>query len=250
MPDQSERRRFPRCPIQLPLQHAQKSPPRSKIGGGWTQSLSEGGACVELDRPLSAPTWLHIRLQTDRGAIAVEAQVVWQGKPAADPAEQGIPHGVTFKHLSPAQRQALRDLLLAQRQERRLGVRLPVDLGVTCRPRGPAGPPLRGHTGDISRGGLLIRLSQVLLPGTALAPFNLLKNTSPRQGRSSGSIRDTGNHTGKKSGMGCVLPPPAGMPRWPWRASCWECRRGTRCSSLPGGVENPANPLLSVPEGK
>lgn len=168
MPDQSERRRFPRCPIQLPLQHAQKSPPRSKIGGGWTQSLSEGGACVELDRPLSAPTWLHIRLQTDRGAIAVEAQVVWQGKPAADPAEQGIPHGVTFKHLSPAQRQALRDLLLAQRQERRLGVRLPVDLGVTCRPRGPAGPPLRGHTGDISRGGLLIRLSQVLLPGTAL----------------------------------------------------------------------------------
>jgi hypothetical protein len=171
MPDGSEQRRFPRYAIQLPLLHAPRTPTPTQTGVGWTHNLSEGGACVELDRRLSAPTPLQVRFQTDCGAIEVEAQVVWEVEPpegGGPPGEGGIIHGLAFTHLAPDQLLALRDLFLSQRRERRAGVRLPADLAVTCRPRGEAGPPLQGRTGDMSRGGLLLRLSQALPPGTVL----------------------------------------------------------------------------------
>ncbi len=171
MPDGSECRRIPRYPIQLPLLHAPKTTAATWSGAGWTHNLSEGGACVELDRRLSAPTAVQVRFQTDCGAIEVEAQVVWEVEPpggGATPAGGGVLHGVAFTHLAPDQLLALRDLLLSQRRERRAGVRLPLDLAVTCRLRGEAGPPLQGRAGDMSRGGLLLRLSQALPPGTLL----------------------------------------------------------------------------------
>jgi hypothetical protein len=171
MPDESDRRRFPRYLIQLPLLHAPKTPTPTWTGVGWTHNLSEAGACVELDRRLSPPTPLQVRFQTDCGAIEVETQVVWEVEPpegGAAPAEEGVLHGLAFTHLAPDQLLTLRDFLLSERRERRAGVRLPVDLAVTCQPRGEAGPPLQGRTGDLSRGGLLLRLSQALPPGTVL----------------------------------------------------------------------------------
>lgn len=83
-------------------------------------------------------------------------------------AQGGILHGVAFTHLAPDQHQALRDLLLSQREERRAGVRLPVDLVVTGQARGGSAPALHGRTGNMSRGGLSLRLSQGLPPGTLM----------------------------------------------------------------------------------
>jgi hypothetical protein len=173
MPDGSEQRRFPRYAIQLPLLHAPRTPTPTQTGVGWTHNLSEGGACVELDRRLSAPTRLQVRFQTDCGAIEVETQVVWEveregGGGGAGSVEGGVLHGLAFTPLAPDQLLALRDLLLSQRRERRAGVRLPVDLAVTSQPKGEAGSPLQGRMGDMSRGGLLLRLTQALPPGTVL----------------------------------------------------------------------------------
>ena len=63
-------------------------------------------------------------------------------------------HGVTFNQVPAAQRQALRDLLRSKEHARESGVRLPLVLSVSCRPKGRSGPPLYGRTGDVSRGGL------------------------------------------------------------------------------------------------
>jgi hypothetical protein len=75
---------------------------------------------------------------------------------------------VAFTHLSPDQLQALRALLLSHKQDRRTGLRLPLDLPVACQPEDLTAGLLQGQTGDVSRGGLLLRLSHVLPPGTAL----------------------------------------------------------------------------------
>jgi len=162
-------RRFPRQPIQLPVLHDAISPGSTGRRAGWTRDLSEGGACLELDERLPVPSLLHIHLQTDRGAIEVDAQVAWEvGARERGEGEGGILHGVAFTHLSSDQLQALRDLLLSHGQERRAGIRLPLDLPVTYQAKEPPAGPLHGRTGDVSRGGLLLRLSHVVPPGTAL----------------------------------------------------------------------------------
>jgi c-di-GMP-binding flagellar brake protein YcgR len=169
MPDMRERRQFARYPVQLPVVHETTSPGFTGSRAGWTRDLSEGGACLELDERLPIPRLLRIHLQTDRGAIEVKAQVVWEvGARERGEGEGGILHGVAFTHLSPDQLQALRDLFLSHQQDRRAGIRLPLDLPVTCQPKDPTTGPLQGQTGDASRGGLLLRLSHVLPPGTAL----------------------------------------------------------------------------------
>jgi len=162
-------RRFPRHPIQLPVLHDAVPPGSPRSRAGWTRDLSEGGACLELDERIPAPSVLHIRLQTEQGAIEVEAQVVWEAEAQErGETEGGIRHGVAFTHLSPDQLRALRALLLSHSQGRRPGVRLPLDLPVTCQAKDPAAVPLHGRTGNVSRGGLLLRLSHVLMPGTSL----------------------------------------------------------------------------------
>ncbi len=166
MPQGSVPQQFVRYPMVLPLQHTRPGSP-GPPGVGWTRNLSEGGACVELADRLRPPLVLQLRLRAAQGAIEAEARVSWQRDlPAAGPLRR---HGVRFTHLAPAQHQALRELLLAQRQEQRAGVRLPAALGVTCHVQGGAGPPLRGQTGNLSRAGLLLRLAQALPPGTAVA---------------------------------------------------------------------------------
>ena len=166
MPSWSERRKFRRYPMQLPLLHAPIAPPAPSAGVGWTRDVSEGGACVETGERLPPGLPLRLRLLTDRGTIEAEAQVAWSGEPRGP--EGGILHGLAFTQVTPDQHEALRHLLLTRAMVRPAGVRLPVQVSVTCQPRGEAGPPLQAWTSNISRGGLLLRLPQVLPPGTAL----------------------------------------------------------------------------------
>ena len=163
----ADQRRPPRHPVQLPLRHKQKAPASPWTGIGWTHNLSEGSACVELNERLIPSTLLQVSLQTERGAIEVEARVIWEvGAERAGGTEGGILHGVLFTHLAPAQLQLLRDLLLSRQGERRAGLRLPADLVVTCRPQGQGDLPLQGRTEDLGRGGLLLRLTKAFPPGT------------------------------------------------------------------------------------
>ena len=169
MSDWAIQRRSPRYPILLPFSHQPTSHRGAGTRVGWTRDLSEGGACLELDERLPVHTPLHIRLQTDRGAIELDAEVVWEvEEQGSGRAEGGVLHGVAFTHLAPDQLFLLRDLLLPKGHSRPAEVRVPADLPVTCQLRASAGIVLDGRTGDFSRGGLLLRLSQALPPGTPL----------------------------------------------------------------------------------
>ncbi|HSD51077.1 MAG TPA: PilZ domain-containing protein [Candidatus Methylomirabilis sp.] len=159
-------RRFPRYPIQLPVLYKPKGPAANKVGAGWTRDLSEGGAGIELGERLRLQLSLAMRLQTDRGPIEVEAEVVWVGEPT--PPSGAIPHGVVFTQVSPDHAQALRDLLLPLSMTPHAGVRLPVALQVTCQPTSRNGPPLQGMAENMSRGGMRLCLSETLAPGTCL----------------------------------------------------------------------------------
>ncbi len=166
MPEKWFHRRFPRYPIQLPVLYKLKGPTANKVGAGWTRDLSEGGACIELGERLRPQVSLTMRLQTDRGAIEVEAEVVWVGE--STPPSGAIPHGVIFTQISQDHAQALRDLLLPLSMAPHAGVRVPVTLQVTCQPTSHNGPPLQGMAENMSRGGMLLCLSEALAPGTCL----------------------------------------------------------------------------------
>ena len=133
---------------------------------GWTRDLSEGGACVELAEAVSARIPLRLLLRTDRGGIELEAQVVWAG--GAGRSGGGILHGVVFTRLLPDQLQALRELIRSKRQVRNAGVRVSLEISVTCTPTGSRRPPLQGLTGDVSHGGLLLLLPEVVPPGATM----------------------------------------------------------------------------------
>ena len=156
--------RFPRYRMSLPVLY-RSTPGFGSVGAGWTRDLSEGGACVELDERLWPATPVELRLHTDRGSIELKAQVVWSGQPNPD---GGNIHGVTFIQVPATRGQALRDLLRTQEDSRESRIRLPLVLAVACRPKGRPGPPLYGRTGDISRGGLSLRLLHAFPPGMKL----------------------------------------------------------------------------------
>jgi PilZ domain len=165
MSEQAVQRRLPRYQIQLPLLYRLASP-SSKFGAGWTRNLSEGGARVELDEPIQPHTPLHLSLRTDSGSIETEARVTW----AEGPRQAGgdVLHNLTFAQIAPDQLQALRDLLLPLSMAPHAGIRLPLDIPVTCRSKGRPGPTVKGRTGDVDRGGLLLRLPQTIPPPTPL----------------------------------------------------------------------------------
>jgi c-di-GMP-binding flagellar brake protein YcgR len=166
MPKWSVLRQFPRYPIKLPLLYKLKDPAPARAGVGWTRDLSEGGACLELAERLEPPSPLRLFLRTDQGGLELEAEVVWIGRQV--PAGEGVPHGVAFSRLSAEQHDALHHLFLRRGHARLEGLRLPLEVSVTCQREGKVGPPLQGRTGDISRGGLLLRLPQVVPPPTLL----------------------------------------------------------------------------------
>jgi hypothetical protein len=108
---------------------------------------------------------LHLTLQTERASIEVDAEVVWAGTPALP---GGILHGVIFTWTAPEHLQSLRDLLPDVGPAGSTGVRLHLDLPITCHLNGQGGPPFEGRTGDISREGLLIFLPRVIAQDTEL----------------------------------------------------------------------------------
>jgi hypothetical protein len=132
---------------------------------GWTFDLSEQGACVELAQRYPPPTSLHLSFQTDRNSIEVDGEVVWAGTPALP---GGILHGVIFTGVAPDHRQSLQQLLPSMGPAGSTGVRLHLDLPVTCHLNGQTGVLLEGRTGDISREGLLIFLPQAIAQDTVL----------------------------------------------------------------------------------
>jgi len=157
-----ERRRYPRCPIQLPLLYRSKDPSSVAAGAGWTQNLCKGGALVELAEHLPPQTPLSLLLQTDEGSVAVEVQVVWTREHAA---LGGVLHAVMFTQRPP---EIIEDLLLTQGEARIPRVRLSTDLDVTCWPKGVGPGPLQGRAADAGRGGLLLCLPEELSPGSAV----------------------------------------------------------------------------------
>jgi len=166
MPGSSEKRQFGRYLIVLPILHKPGDPVAGNVGVGWTRNVGEGGICVDLAECLHPQTPVRVRLQTEQGTIEVEAHVVWTGEPP--PGGGGVRHGLAFAPTSPDQHQALQDLLLSKGEKRQAGIRLPLDLSVTCQPRGSAGVSVQGRTGNMSRGGLLLHLSEPVPPETVL----------------------------------------------------------------------------------
>jgi hypothetical protein len=166
MSEWSVPRSSPRYAIQIPFLHKPRSAASTRAGVGWTCNLSEGGACVELAEPLRPHMPLWGRLQTDGGLIEMQAKVAWARNPGSP--EGGILHGVTFTQITPDQLSALQTLILSKGLVRHPRVRLPLEAPVTCWRRGESGSPLFGGTRDVSRGGLLLRLPQVVPPETRL----------------------------------------------------------------------------------
>jgi c-di-GMP-binding flagellar brake protein YcgR len=166
MSEEVARRRFPRLVIHIPFLYTPDTPLSTSIGAGWTRALSEGGATVELSERLRPLTPLRLRLKTDQGTIEAEAKVVWSGGRVTEGG--GVVHGLAFTWMAPDQFQTLRDMFRPLPIMRHAGVRLPLDLPITCHPKNPAGPPLQGRTGNVNRGGLFLRLPRLLPPGTGL----------------------------------------------------------------------------------
>ncbi len=156
-------RRFPRLSISLPLLHRAKDATPARVGAGWTCDLSAAGARIELAEHFDPLESLHVRLQTDRGSIEGEARVIWA---SSQPVEGAIRHGVAFTQLAPKHLQTLRDLLFSMKPWWPAGGRLPVNLPVTCRTNRLPRPSLQGRAGNLSRGGMLLRLPKPLLPLT------------------------------------------------------------------------------------
>ena len=165
MPEWSAQRRHPRFPIKLPILFKVTDSTSGQGGAGWTRDLSEGGACLELAVHLEPLSPLKILLRTEKEGLELEAEVVWSGAPA--PEGQAILHGVAFTGLTAERQQSLRDLFLPKTRGGE-GLRIPLEVPVSCRPKGMTEPVLHGRSGDIGRGGLLLLLPEVIPPGFSL----------------------------------------------------------------------------------
>jgi hypothetical protein len=158
-------RRYPRYLVHLPFLYRPNLPGSDAFEMGWTFDLSEQGACIELAQRFPPATSMRLNLQTDRRTIEVDAEVAWAGTPALP---GGILHGVILNHIAPDHRQALRDLLPTTAPAGTAGVRLHLDLPITCHLNGQGAPCFEGRTGDVSREGLLIFLPVTLAQDTEL----------------------------------------------------------------------------------
>jgi hypothetical protein len=158
-------RRYPRYLVHLPFLYRPNLPGSDAFEMGWTFDLSEQGACIELAQRFPPATSMRLNLQTDRRTIEVDAEVAWAGTPALP---GGILHGVILNHIAPNHRQALRDLLPTTAPAGTAGVRLHLDLPITCHLNGQGAPCFEGRTGDVSREGLLIFLPVALTQDTEL----------------------------------------------------------------------------------
>lgn len=166
MRDKTNRRHVRRYSIQLPLLHTPRAFRAQRGGIGWTRDLSEEGACMELAERLQYHMPLRLRIQTDRGTIESEAAVTWTGHSSLSGG--GILHGMTLTQLDSDQLQILQAVLLSKGLVQPTKARLPFQVAVTCRPKEQTRMMFQGGTRDVSRGGVLLRLDQVVPPGTVL----------------------------------------------------------------------------------
>lgn len=166
MPESFAQRRHPRYPVVLSIVYRLKGSGPASAGMGRTRNVSEGGACLELPEALPPATPLSVGLPTEQRELRMEAEVVWVGWPG--PPGGGVLHGVAFIEVTSEQHQTLWGLVNRTGQRCAAAVRVPVRLAVLCRPQGDAGPPLQGETGDLSRGGLSVRLAHRLPVATAV----------------------------------------------------------------------------------
>jgi hypothetical protein len=166
MPKTLGRRRFPRFEIHIPFLYTGSAPISTSTGVGWTRSLSQGGATVELSERLRPRTPIQLRLRAPQAIAEAEAEVIWSGGPAREGG--GLVHGLLFTRIAPDHMQVLREACRPLVIMRHAGVRLPLEIPVTCRSKNLEGSQLQGRTGNVNRGGLFLRLPRLLPPGTPL----------------------------------------------------------------------------------
>lgn len=166
MPEPLGRRRFPRAEIHIPFLYTTRGPVSASTGAGWTRSLSQGGATVELSERLRPRTPVRLRLRPGHGVVEAEAEVIWSGGRAREGG--GLVHGLSFTLIASDDVQVLQEAFRPLTIMRQAGLRLPLDIPITCHPKNSAGPSLQGRTGNVNRGGLFLHLPRLLAPGTWL----------------------------------------------------------------------------------
>jgi len=164
VPEQPQRRRLPRYPVQVPMVYRKEAEPR-QLGTGWTHNLSEHGVGVELDFSLRPWLLIGLRIATTYGPLDLRARVIWIGSLQVG---GGMLHGLEFRQVTPPQREFLADFVKLLQGQARVGVRFPLDLPARCQPMSPPGPSLQGRTGNISRGGAMLYLPQAMPVGSVL----------------------------------------------------------------------------------
>jgi hypothetical protein len=166
MPKPLGRRRFPRFEIHIPFVYTVSAPISAATGVGWTRSLSQGGATVELSERLRPRTPLQLRLRAAQAIAEAEAEVIWSGGRAREGG--GLVHGLFFTVTAPDHMQVLLEASRPLVIMRHAGLRLPLEIPITCRLKNSERLELQGRTGNVNRGGLFLLLPRLLPPGTSL----------------------------------------------------------------------------------
>lgn len=134
-----------RYPIVVPIFYTSIEPTTAKAGMGQTCSLSETGACLELDARIRPQTALRLVLQAEEGGFTLEVEVVWVDGPSV--VGGGIPHGVAFTRVTQVQQQALQSFLNG-RLGRRTGGRVAATPTVGGRPTREGEISIQPRPGD------------------------------------------------------------------------------------------------------
>lgn len=156
----TETRQHPRFPLRLPVLCESQAVVDYRTVG-FTHNVSRSGLLLEVLQPLPAGTPASLLLPTGGENARADAVVVWTA--AGDPGRMGMRFtGWAVPDLPVWER------LLAFQAGRtpRAAVRTPMSLDVTCRI--PPDTILPGEIRNLSDGGLMITLSQPLLPETRL----------------------------------------------------------------------------------
>ncbi|MBI2081821.1 MAG: PilZ domain-containing protein [candidate division NC10 bacterium] len=156
-----EQRRSPRYEAGLPVICRAATSPEEGIPSliGMTWNVSQGG--LEAELPAAPPEGtLDLLLRVGDRAVAARGRVAW-----LRPTAEGVRCGFAFTGMEPIYA-TVWEAFLAQQggPTPRRYVRLNIDLPITCRPLGVPGVVLTGRLGNISDGGMLVRLPAPMEP--------------------------------------------------------------------------------------
>lgn len=160
LPVMIRKRQFPRFSLRMPVLCEGKALP-DQHGLGLTRNVSRGGLLLEISQSLEPGTPIGLRMLAGNRIARAEAEVVWK-------ADQSPDHmGLRFTDLSGEDCVAWEHLLTFQAGPTpRASLRIPIDLEVTCVL--PPGTQLQGRAENLSDGGLLVVLPQIVIPQTRL----------------------------------------------------------------------------------